>query len=184
MTAPPEVMRYFLLLLVIPAAIFDVWQRRVPNWITLPALLVAIGLNLFLFETPGLWFSLEGVGLALLIYFPLYLLRGMGAGDVKLMAAIGAAVGWADWVGILFLTTFFGGVAAIVAITRRHRVAETLHNMSLIVLSVAHRRAPYEVNPELDVKNDRGVRLPHAAAIACGVVGFLAAAAIWAPKIK
>jgi prepilin peptidase CpaA len=182
MSSPPIVVQFFLLLFVIPAAIFDVWRRRVPNWITLPALLLAIGLNCFLYETPGLWFSLEGVGLALLIYFPLYVLRGMGAGDVKLMAAIGAAVGWPDCIGILFLTTFFGSVAAIVAITRRHRLGETFRNMSLIVLSIVHRQAPYEVDPELDVKSDRSVRLPHAVSIACGVVAFLTAAAIWAPK--
>lgn len=182
MTDPPVVVQVLVLLAVIPAAFFDLRQRRVPNWITLPAVVVAIALNTFLYETPGLWFSLKGLGLALLIYFPLYLLRGMGAGDVKLMAAIGAAVGPLDWLGILFLTAILGGLAAMIAIVSRGRVRRTAKNIWFIILSLVHHQAPYEANPALDVKNVAAVRLPHAIAIALGSIGFLAAAAIWAPK--
>src|SRR5258706_4003267 len=101
---------------------FDFRYRRVPNWLTLSGVLLGIGLNAFLFETPGLWASFRGLGLAFLIYFPLYLLRGMGAGDVKLMAAVGAIVGPANWLGILVLTSLMSGVAALVLVTAQGRI--------------------------------------------------------------
>jgi prepilin peptidase CpaA len=179
---PPVIIQVLILLTVIPAAIFDLRQRRVPNWITLPAALIGIGLNTFLYEMPGFWISLKGLGLAFLIYFPLYLLRGMGAGDAKLMAAVGAALGPANWLGVLFLTALLGGIAALIAVASRGRLRRTFRNIWFILLSLLHRQAPFETNPELDVKNVQAVRLPHAVAIALGVFGFLAAAAIWAPK--
>ena len=70
------------------AAVYDIRFRRIPNWLVLTGLVLGLGLNTFLFRWPGARASLLGIGLAFLIYFPLYLLRGMGAGDVKLMAAI------------------------------------------------------------------------------------------------
>ena len=139
-------------------------------------------LNAFLFETPGLWMALKGVGVAFLIYFPLYLLRGMGAGDVKLMAAVGAMVGWANWLGILVLTSLFGGVAAVVLVVAKGRIRKTAENIWLILMSIRRGHAPYAKNPQLDVRTDQGIRLPHAVVIAFGALGFLIAAAIWAPR--
>ncbi|HWZ31317.1 MAG TPA: A24 family peptidase [Bryobacteraceae bacterium] len=182
MSYPPVIVQVLLLLVVIPAALFDYRQRRVPNWITFSGVAIAIGLNFFLYETPGLFMSLKGLGLALLIYFPLFAIRGMGAGDVKLMGAIGAAVGWQNWLGVLVLTSAFGGVAAIIIVASRGRLRRTFQNIWLIVLSLLHRQAPYELNPQLDVKSTEGVRLPHAVAIAFGTIGFLIAATIWAPR--
>lgn len=181
MSSPPLIVQALLLLVVISAAIFDVRERRVPNWIVVTGLVLGIALNLFLYETPGLWMSLEGLGLAFLIYFPLYLLRGMGAGDVKLMAAVGGIVGWANWLGILVLTALVGGLAAAVVVLARGRVRKTLDNIWMILLSLRFRQAPYKANPQLDVRSSEGIRLPHAAMIACGAIGFLVAAKIWAP---
>ena len=180
--APVPVVQLLILLIVIPAAIFDLRQRRVPNWITLPGVVIGVALNTFLYEMPGLWTSLKGLGLAFAIYFTLYLLRGMGAGDVKLMAAIGAAVGPVNWLIVLFLTAIFGGLAAIAVVAVRGRFRRTVWNVWFIILSLLHRQAPYESNPDLDVKSAQAVRLPHALAIAAGCIGFLVAAAIWAPK--
>lgn len=178
----PPVVQALLFLMVVPAALFDLKERRVPNWITLPGVLIAIGLNAFLYETPGLWISLKGLGIAMLIYFPLYLLRGMGAGDVKLMAAVGATVGWANWLGILFLTAVFGGIAALFLVLWQKKLHQTTGNIGHIVLSLMHRQAPHTTNPALDVKSEKAIRLPHAVAIAFGTLGYLVAAALWAPR--
>jgi prepilin peptidase CpaA len=170
-----------LILLVLPAAFFDLRQRRIPNWLCLAGFLLGVGLNSFLYLTPGLWMSLKGAGLALAIYFPLWLLRGMGAGDVKLMASLGAVAGPANWLGILVLTSLFGGMAAAGLIVAKHRLKHTLANIRWILLSWRHGQAPYESNPELDIASGKGLRLPHAVPIACGTLSFLLAAAIWAP---
>ncbi len=178
----PPVVQALLFLIVVPAALFDLKERRIPNWITLSGVILAIGLNTFLYEMPGLWLSLKGLGLAMLIYFPLYMLRGMGAGDVKLMAAVGAAAGWANWLGIMFLTAVVGGISAVVLIAMRGRILKTMQNTSFIVQSLMHRQAPHAGNPELDVKSEKSLRLPHGVAIAFGTLGYLVAASIWAPR--
>jgi len=180
----PPVTQVLLLLLVLPAAVFDYRQRRIPNWLVLAGLLCGIALNTFLLydnpsATTGLVYSLEGLGLAFLFYFPLYLLRGMGAGDVKLMAAVGAIVGPALWLWILFFTAVLGGITAPIVVLSKGRVHRTLQNLWMILVSIRYRQAPYATNPELDVSTDQGLRLPHGVIIAVGAVGFLAAKAIW-----
>jgi prepilin peptidase CpaA len=182
LSSPPAIIQIVLALIVVAAAMFDFRYRRVPNWLTLSGVIVGIGLNFFLFETEGLLDSLKGLGLAFLIYFPLYLLRGMGAGDVKLMAAVGSIVGWKNWLGILVITSLMGGIAAIVLITAKGRTRKTFENIWLILMSLRTGQTPYSQTPQLDVRSPEGVRLPHAVVIAFGSLGFLIAAAIWAPK--
>jgi prepilin peptidase CpaA len=162
-----------LVLVVITAAIFDLRWRRVPNWLTVSGVLLGVVLNTLLLPSQGLLSSLEGVGLALLIYVPLYLLRGMGGGDVKLMAAVGAIAGPGNWLRIFFLTLIFGAVAAIILIFVKRRVRRTFQNIGLILVSLRSGHAPYAKNPELDVREEKGVRLPHAVTIACGAIAFL-----------
>lgn len=184
MTLPPFGVRIMLSALVIVAAIWDIRTRRIPNWLTLAGLILGVGLNMFLFERTldGLWFSLKGFGLALGIYLVLYVLHAMGAGDVKLMAAVGAAVGWADWFGILVLTSVAGAVAGLLLVAFKGRFRRTLGNVGIILTSLGRGRAPYKETPELDVSSDQGMRLPHGALIALGTLGFLAAALRWAPR--
>jgi prepilin peptidase CpaA len=179
---PPLAIRVLLLLLVLLASLFDIRKHRIPNWLSLTGAVLAVALNTFLFEMAGLWYSLKGLGLAFAIYFVLYLLRGMGAGDVKLMAAVGAAVGPFNWLGILFLTAVIGGVAALVLAGSKGRLHRTFVNMWLLLLSLRHGRAPYRDNPALDVGSEMALRLPHGVVIAGGTLAFLAAALIWAPR--
>src|SRR2546430_1589063 len=109
MSLPPPAIRILLEILVIVAAIWDIRTRRIPNWLTFPGIVLGIALNSFLYQPVGPWFglvlSLKGLGLAFIVYFVLYLLHAMGAGDVKLMAAIGAAAGAMNWFGIFLLTS-------------------------------------------------------------------------------
>lgn len=169
----PNALKVLLALVVVVAAIFDLRWRRVPNSLTLPGLLLGILLNTIYFPRDGLWSSLEGLGLAFLIYFPLFLVRAMGGGDVKLMAAVGAIVGPGNWLRIFFFTLLFGALAAIFLIFVRKRVRRTFENMWLILTSLGSGQAPYAKNPELDVRSEQGIRLPHAVTIACGALAFL-----------
>jgi len=161
------------------------WRsRRIPNWLVLAGLVAGIALNTFLlYDNPsplsGLWYSLQGLGVAFLVYFPLYLLRGMGAGDVKLMAAVGAIVGWKAWIFVLFFTSVLGGLTAVLVVVSKGRIYHTLQNIGMILMSIRYRQAPYSANPELDVGTDQGVRMPHGVIIALGTIGFVVAKTIW-----
>src|SRR3954451_21267446 len=105
---PPERGVIMVLLpLILGAAVFDARYRRIPNWLTVTGVLIGLGVNTFMRGGPpteairgswqGLLFSLAGLLVGFSIYLGLHLLRAMGAGDVKLMAAVGSIVGWQNW---------------------------------------------------------------------------------------
>jgi prepilin peptidase CpaA len=98
---------------VLIAAITDLLHSRVPNWLTLPVTVLALCLHFADAGTQGLLFSLGGwvAGFALLIGF--YALGGTGAGDVKLLAAVGALSGTSRVFSIFLYTALFGGVYAL-----------------------------------------------------------------------
>jgi prepilin peptidase CpaA len=140
--------------LVLVAAVTDIRSRRIPNWLTL---LGVLGFS---------------------AYFILYLLRAMGAGDVKLMAAVGAIVGPENWVAVFLASAAAGGVIALALMVWKGRVRETLFNSLLIVQELAQFRAPYKRNTHLDVKDPRALNMPHGVAIAAGTVACLALSVI------
>lgn len=108
-----EIPLYVLVLTLFIAAITDVHSGRIPNWLTFSIILSAPVYYLICDGFDGLIFSLSGigVGMAVLIFF--YLRGGMGAGDVKLMGAIGAIVG-PEGVFLAFLgTSIIGGIYAL-----------------------------------------------------------------------
>ncbi len=178
LTPLPLAIQVLLFLIVAPAAIFDWRDRCIPNWLTFSGLAAAFACNGFLFGLAGLVLALKGLGIALLVYIPLYALRGMGGGDVKLMAAVGAAAGWANWIGIFVLTAIFGGAAAIIAVASRGRFGKTFRNVGAILMSLLHFEAPHRKSAALDVRREEGLRLPHAIPIAFGTIAFLLAAAL------
>ncbi len=163
-----------LILLVSVAAIFDLRYRRIPNWLNLSGLILGFGLNVLLFHAHGLLAATEGLLLATAVYLPLYFLRGMGAGDVKLMAAIGALVGPANWFVIFLATALVGGAAAAGFACFKKRFAETCCNVCFLIKDLVQLRAPHRTNPQMDFRNPTSLRLPHGVLIALGSLAFLA----------
>jgi prepilin peptidase CpaA len=160
--------RIVLLLLVAVAAVYDFRFRRVPNWLNASGLILGFGLNLLLYEWSGLAIAGEGFLLASAIYLPLYLLRGMGAGDVKLMAAIGSLAGPRHWLEIFLVTAILGGIAAVLLALCKKRFTDTCINMYAILHDFLRLRAPYKSNSQVDVRNAESLRMPHAVVIALG----------------
>jgi hypothetical protein len=73
----------------------------------------------------------------------------------------------------MVITSIFGGIAAIVLVALKHRFRRTLKNIWVILTSLAHGEAPFESSPQLDVRSEQAVRLPHAVVIAFGTIAFL-----------
>jgi prepilin peptidase CpaA len=182
MSLLPPVLQILLATVAVIAAFFDLRWRRIPNWLTAAGLLTGLALNSFLYEWHGLRQAGLGIGLAFLVYFPLYLLRAMGAGDVKLMAAIGSIAGPANWLGIFVITSLLGGLLAILLILGRGRLHHTIMNLIQIVHEMVHFRAPFQGSDELDVRTGKGMTMPHGAVIGLGCLAFMGAAAVWAPR--
>jgi len=171
-----------LLALVLAAAVFDMRYRRIPNWLTAGGAGLGLSLNAFLSRSPSpphwvlLKASLIGFGVAFGIYFVLYALRAMGGGDVKLMAAVGAVVGWPNWFGIFLVTSILGAIMAILLSLIRGRLAKTLFNVGFILSEMKSGRPAYLGKEELDVRSPKAMSLPHGAVIAIGTLFNLALA--------
>ncbi len=160
-------------ILVAIAAVFDIRFRRIPNWLVLAGIIVGCIWNVYYSGWTGLGRSAAGLGLGFFLYFPLYLIRARGAGDVKLLAAVGAITGPMNCLWIFLTTAIVGGIIAVLYALGRGRLRKTLFNVSWIVQDLAHFRAPYKSSAELDVTTNKGLRLPHGAMIAAGTLAFL-----------
>ncbi|HXA48797.1 MAG TPA: A24 family peptidase [Candidatus Acidoferrum sp.] len=174
----PRGAQIVLLTLVLCAALFDARYRRIPNWLTVSGVVTGVALNSFLYSGPaGFFFALKGLGLGFGVYFALHLLHAMGAGDVKLMAAVGSITGASDWFGIFMITAVVGGFLSIVVSIAKRRLGKTLFNVGFILSEMRSLRPAYLKNEELDVKSDKALRLPHGVVIAVGTLIFLALSA-------
>jgi prepilin peptidase CpaA len=161
-------------ILVAVAAGFDIRYRRIPNWLVLTGIVVGITWNVL--SSPfwsGLGRSAAGLGLGFGLYFPLYLLRARGAGDVKLLAAAGSITGPGNCVWIFLLTAIMGGLIALILLLFKGRLQKTMFNVSWILRDLVQLRAPYRSSEELDVTTSKGMRLPHGAMIAVGSLAFI-----------
>jgi prepilin peptidase CpaA len=157
-----------LAIVVLSAAAYDLSYRRIPNWLNLSGIIAGFMLNVFFLHLHGLVLTVEGLFLAVAIYLPLYLLRGMGAGDVKLMAAVGAIVGPTHWLTVLLATALTGGVVGSTYALLKGRLTETCCNLYFLVKDLIQLRAPHATNPQLDFTNPAALRMPHGAIIALG----------------
>ncbi len=177
MTPLPAALVALTLAVALPAGWFDLRARRIPNWLVLAGLSAALAGRFAMLGVDGLWAGVNGFGLALAIYFPLFALRAMGAGDAKLMAALGAALGAANWLVLFFVTAFAGAAVAIVVVLAKGRLGQTLRNVGFILGELARLRAPHVSREELSAGHEKSISLPHGAAIAGSAV--LTVAAMW-----
>jgi prepilin peptidase CpaA len=179
MLTPPSLSgtaQILLGILTLVAAGFDIRYRRIPNWLVLAGIVTGAAWNLYASGWSGLGHAATGLGLGFALYFPLYLLRARGAGDVKLLAAVGAIVGPGNCFWVFLLTAILGGVIAMIVLVLHKRVGHTFFNMSFIMSDLTKLRAPYKSSDELDVTTAKGMRLPHGAMIAVGTAAFIAMA--------
>ena len=122
-----------LLGVLIIATITDIRSHRIPNWLTLPAIITGLGLNLISAGAGGFLFGIEGLLLGIGLFIVLYIMGGMGAGDVKLMGAVGAMLGPQMVLMAAFYTAIAGGIYAVAVIlfyprarAKRRAIAETI----------------------------------------------------------
>ena len=157
-----------------PSSVSNIRYRRIPNWLTLGGVVTGVALNSVPYQgLPGLKLSLAGRGVAFGSYMLLYLVRSMGAGDVKLIAAIGAMVGFRDWFGIFLVTALIGGVAGIALVAARGRLLRTFWDIGFILSELKQGWPAYVRNEELDVRSPKAMGLPPGAVIGAGTLVFL-----------
>jgi prepilin peptidase CpaA len=150
------------------ACMTDLRTRRIPNVLTGTA---AIGAVVFHLTTGG-WsaagWSVLGMCVGALLFLPMFALRGMGAGDVKLLAAVGAWLGPGQVTTVALATSLAGGVLALVVAFAYGYLRTALTNIYLLL---SHWRVMgVQPLPEVTLEKSRGPRLAYALPIAIGTV--------------
>jgi prepilin peptidase CpaA len=135
------------------AALLDARSRRIPNWLTGGTVVAGLLIHTWQGGSSGIVVSLAGAALGFAILIPLYALHAMGAGDVKLLAGIGAIVGPQLLLPIALYALIAGGFMSALVLARTGRLAIVVHQ-----IAVLHRPPTRS-----------GAKAPYAVAIAAGV---------------
>ena len=164
----------FTLAIAILAGWSDWRTRRIPNWLTMSGVFLGIAVHARITGWSGAATSLEGVGLALVLLLPLVLIRALGAGDWKLMGALGAFLGPWMVLFVLLASIFISGLMAILMMVQAKRVKATLRNLAVLVRGFVS--FGLRTNPQISLDNPGLLKLPFGVAAAIGtVVCFVAA---------
>ena len=164
----------FVLTVTGVAAFVDFRTQKIPNWLTVTGLFAGITLHALMGGWAGANLALEGASLGLALVLPLVLLRALGAGDWKVMGAVGAFVGPVLLLFVLFGSFCVAGLMAMVRMTWSGRVKETFRNVIVLVrgfISFGLRR-----NAQVSLDNPQLMKLPFGVAVAVStMICFLAA---------
>ena len=154
-------------LLALVAAWTDFRTRRIPNWLTVPALLIGLAANIALNGWTGFKASLLGVALGLLLLLPFVLLRSLGAGDWKLAGALGAFTGPVLLMNLLLGSVFVAGVMAVALIIYKGRMRQTVRSIGHILISLVTFQLP---GSHVSLDNPDSLKVPYGVALAFTVV--------------
>lgn len=164
-----------LVLLLLMAAVWDYRTQRIPNWLVLPGMVFGLAVNMLIAPLPGaaFWWPLAGLAVGFIGFMPLYLIRAMGAGDVKLMAMVGAFVGPEQTFWILLYTMVAGGVLSLALVLMRGTARRLFRNIALL-FQFAYSDVTRGVLPNFTVGISLSAgKLPYAVAIAIGTLSYL-----------
>lgn len=165
-----------LLCLLLVAVTTDLRSRRIPNTLVLTGMLLALAAHALSLaaDLPALagdrwWAPLTGLAVGLIALLPLYLLRATGAGDVKLLAMVGAFVGVPTiWSAALY-TLLAGGLLSLALMFGRGVTARTVDNIRCLLTDWALRLHTGR-GAALAPLDTTAARLPYALAISAGTV--------------
>jgi prepilin peptidase CpaA len=148
----------------IVAGTWDWRTRRIPNWLSVSGLCVGIVGNVLLSGWEGAKFSLAGAGIALGALLPLVLLGGLGAGDWKLMGALGSFLGARQFFLLLILAFLIAGLMATIQTTWQRRWRVVLKNLRDVLKGYfVYGLRPH---PVVNLENPKMHSLPFGTAVA------------------
>ena len=157
------------ILLSLIAGSTDWRSRRIPNWLTVPGFAVGVALSSFYGGWSGLRNSLLGTALAFGLLLPFWLLKSLGAGDLKFAAALGAYTGPGRLIDILLGSVFVAGVMALALVIYKRRLLQTIKNIGHILISLVTFRLP---GSHVTLDNPEAITIPKGVALALTVVVY------------
>jgi len=162
------------------AMVFDIKAHRIPNKLVLAGIAVGVALHVLLpaggglldasnAGAPGLYTAMLGLASGFAVFLPFYLLRAMGAGDVKLMAMVGLYLGPASVLDAALLTLVCGGVMAVIVALWNGVFRHAMTNVRFMLMHTAVRVMTSGA-PRVEASASSAGNLPYAVAIAGGVL--------------
>lgn len=163
---------WLVTMVLIVAAAIDGWKLKVPNWLTLPFVLCGWAYGAAFFGWEGLGYSLAGTAVGLALLLPAYAVGGMGAGDVKLLAGVGAWMGISTTFQAFCISVFVGAVIAIVMVLwagkwRHHRSQFTAILMEILTIRDPNRLSQLAADRKSSMR-----LLPYGIPIAIGSIAY------------
>ena len=154
--------------IAIIAVTWDLATRRIPNLLTFGAALTAFAVHGYLAGWTGAGLALAGWVVGAAFFFPVFALGGMGAGDVKLLGAVGAWLGPATTVWVALCSGIAGGVLALVVAAFAGYLIQAFTNIWNLLLY--WRIVGIRPAPELMLSTQRGPRLAYAVPVLVGLM--------------
>jgi len=154
--------------IAVVAAAVDVRWRRIPNLLTFGAAAAGLIYHAASGGLHGAGFSAAGWAVGLVLFFPFFALRGMGAGDVKLLAALGAWLGPAATLWVALFSAIAGGVLAVIVALTRGYLGKAFNNIWW--LFGYWRAFGIAASPDLTLEARNAPRLTYAVPIAVGTL--------------
>jgi prepilin peptidase CpaA len=162
----PEV--WMLAVLLAAVAGWTDWRsRRIPNWLTVPGLVIGIAANSIAGGWSGAKDSLLGAALGFALLLPFALIKSLGMGDLKLVTALGAFLGPQRLLLVLFVTILVNGLMALFLVIWKKRVRQTLRNLSHMLTALFSFHLP---GPQLTLDTPESLKVPFGVAVAVAVI--------------
>jgi prepilin peptidase CpaA len=163
---------------LIVAAVIDGYKLKVPNWITFPLIISGWIASGIVCGWTGLGWSLVGTAIGLLLLLPAYAIGGMGAGDVKLMAGVGAWL-WGTVTFFAFCASaVIGGVIAIVMVLSQRKWGHHRAQFTALLSEFYVVRDPAKLSEMAAERKSTMMLLPYGIPIAIGTIAYLFAAGL------
>lgn len=162
----------FVSIVLIVAAWIDGKELRVPNWITYPMVISGLIYSTYMGGWEGLGAGLLGMCVGLLCLLPLYAVGGMGAGDVKLMAGMGAWVGVTITLYAFAVSAVVGAIMAICMVLYKRSFKKHYDNAMMILLEWMSIRDPKELSRIAAERKPTMFLLPYGIPICVGSIGY------------
>ncbi len=158
--------------ILILAAWIDGKELRVPNWITFPMVLTGLIFSTYMGGWGGFGAGMLGMVVGLLTLMPLYAVGGMGAGDVKLMAGIGAWLGWQITLYAFCVSVIVGAIMAVCMVLWRGAFEKHYKQFLLILMEWINVRNPSELSRIAAERKPSMFLLPYGIPICIGSIGY------------
>lgn len=165
---------WFVSIVLVVAAVIDGWKLKVPNWITFPLILTGWVYSFCTGGPAGLGWSLLGTFFGLSLLYVLYMFGGMGAGDVKLLAGIGAWLHSHHTWNIFAATAIVGGIMALLMVAYSGAWKKHFRQFNMLIGEFVEVRDPEACFQRAAERKSKMYLLPYGIPMTIAALGYFA----------